>query len=342
MRRGVNARTGLSHRTELVAVASAYPERSVSNEEYMRLAAFEPSDGWGRIEEQSGFRKRRWCGPSENSASLMRTAVAELQQRYPAAVAEVDAVVVASGTTMPVVLGVSVTNPAAADLAPLVLQQLGSAEAMGLDIKACYCTGFLRGLEVADGLLANPNRRAVMVVAVEQGSRLATAESNRSSFCFMIGDAAGAAILRRGDASGSPGLVDYCGHTDAAKLDWVGIGADARSVIMKGSQAGEASLELFVECGRTLLSRNGLSPADVRWLLPLQTHRGLVTQIAEALSWDSDSLLWDSADLGFSGSSSIPACLADQVHAAVVKHGDLVLALAVGAGLNCAGALFYC
>lgn len=332
----------MPHDARFVGFASAYPTELVSNSEYLTRTAFEPSDGWDRIRIDSGFVARRWCGEHESSATLMNRAIERLVQAHANDVAEVDAVVVASGTTIPVVLPISTANPAAADLAPLALRQLDSSRALGLDLKACYCTGFLRGLEVADGLLANPHRRAVMVIAVEQGSRLALGRNNRSSFCFTVGDAAGAAILRRATKTCCQGLVDYFGYTDHAHLEWVGIGNDAQSIIMLGSRAAEASLALFLECGRILLERNGLRPRDVTWLLPLQTHRGLVGQVVAGLDWPRERVLWDAAELGFSGSASIPACLSDKLDQNVVKRGDLVLALAVGAGLNCAGALFYC
>jgi 3-oxoacyl-[acyl-carrier-protein] synthase-3 len=338
----MNARLQMAHGASLTAVSSAYPSQVVGNGEYLERAAFEPADGWSGISAESGIRARRWCSSGENSATLMRAALAQLMEEHPQAVAEVDAVVVASGTTMPVVLPISDVNPAAADLAPLALRQLGATEALGLDLKACYCTGFLRGLEVADGLLASPNRRAVLVVAVEQGSKLATAASNRSSFSFMVGDAAGAAILGKCEKQAGRGLLDYAGYTDHRRLEWVGVGPDARSIIMMGSKAAAASVELFVRMGQTLLERNHLTSEDVTWLLPLQTHRGLVHEVAARLDWPRDRVLWDAAELGFSGSSSIPACLADKLRAKVVARGDLVLALAVGAGLNCAGALFYC
>src|SRR5690606_7713421 len=100
-------------------------------------------------------------------------------------------------TTMPVLHPPEADNAGVADLAPLVLRELGLDGALGLDIKACYCTGFLRGLQVADNLLANPNYRAALVIATEQGSRFAVAETNRSKFCFIMSDAAGAVILTR-------------------------------------------------------------------------------------------------------------------------------------------------
>jgi 3-oxoacyl-[acyl-carrier-protein] synthase-3 len=250
-------------------------------------------------------------------------------------------VVVASGTTMTMALPTDPHNRAFADLAPLILQQLGRTRAIGLDIKACYCSGFLRGLQVLDGLLSNASYRAGLLVAVEHGSRFSTAASNRSSFCFIVGDAAGAVVLRRSQVQPRAGVIDYFGYTDVEKLDWVGIGEDAASIIMMGSRAAAATREMLVECARVLLARNGLTEADVNWLIPIQTHAGLLDAVAAELSWPRSKLLWVGDERGFSGSASIPACLAEQLARGTVKKGDLILSLAVGAGMNCAGALYY-
>jgi 3-oxoacyl-[acyl-carrier-protein] synthase III len=51
--------------------------------------------------------------------------------------------------------------------------------------------------------------------------------------------------------------------------------------------------------------------------------------------------LWSGDVNGFSGSASIPACLAEHVAQGTVKKGDSILSLAVGAGMNCAGALYF-
>jgi 3-oxoacyl-[acyl-carrier-protein] synthase-3 len=242
---------------------------------------------------------------------------------------------------MPMAHPTDPANRAFADLSPLVLAQLGRSQALGLDIKACYCAGFLRGLQVADGLLANANYRSVLVVAVEQGSRFAVAETNRSSFCFIVGDAAGAVVLRRSAPRPRAGVIDYVGYTDVDKLSWVGIGDDAESIIMLGSRAGDATSSLLIECGRTLLERNGLQPCDVDWLIPIQTHAGMLEGVRQQLGFDASKLLWVGDVRGFSGSASIPACLSEHLASGQVKKGELVLSVAVGAGMNCAGALYY-
>lgn len=178
-----NAREGAAHCSELVAVAHAHPSELVDNAEYVRRCQF-PLPELEQLAAETKMKSRRWCAPAESTRTLTEAAVRSLLAREPELCREIDVVVVASGTTMTMAHPSDPGNRAFADLSPLVLAQLGRDDALGLDIKACYCAGFLRGLQVLDGLLANPNYRTGLLIAVEQGSRFATAPSNRSSFCF--------------------------------------------------------------------------------------------------------------------------------------------------------------
>ena len=98
---------------------------------------------------------------------------------------------------------------------------------------------------------------------------------------------------------------------------------------------------MLLECAGQLLRRNSLSARDVDWLLPIQTHAGLLDAVVAELAIGPEKLLWVGDRRGFSGSASIPACLSEQLANGTVRKGDLVLSLAVGAGMNCAGALYY-
>lgn len=337
----VPARRGMAHGCELVATAYALPSQRVDNDEFFRRCQFTPTSSRAELVAETAMKQRYWCAPEENTRSLAEAAVASLMRENPDLAREVDVVVVASGTTMTMAHPSDPKNRAFADLAPLLLRQLGRTHALGLDIKACYCTGFLRGMQVVDGLLANPNYRTALLVAVEQGSRFATAASNRSSFCFIVADGAGAVVFRRTEPSSASGIIDYCGYSAVDKLDWVGIGEDAASIIMLGSRAASATLEMLVECARTLLHRNNLSVRDVDFLIPIQTHKGLIAELTRALEWPENKLLWAGDELGFSGSASIPTCLAQSRANGALHKGQSVLSLAVGAGMNCAGALYY-
>lgn len=337
---GVNAREGASHTSEIVGVAHAFPRDHVDNEEYVRRAEFDLGRSVEELARESRMKTRRWCRPEEDTRSLAEAAVESLSERYPEACRDIDVVVVASGTTIPFAHPSDREHRVFADLSPLVLRKLGLSRALGLDIKACYCSGFVRGLAVMDGLLSNANYRYGLLLCVEQGSRFATASTNRSSFSFIVGDAAGAVLMKRGKPRERRGVIDYVGFTDVSKLEWVGIGDDAASIIMMGSRAADATRTMLISCARTLLVRNQLAPADVDWLLPIQTHRGLLDSVLAELAFPADKLMWRGDVHGFSGSASIPACLSEQYQAGRIKKGDLVLSLAVGAGMNAGGSLY--
>jgi 3-oxoacyl-[acyl-carrier-protein] synthase III len=341
-RSGVPARASMTHSSLFEACSYAYPKLEVDNEAYVARCQFQPSAGWNDLFQSSRIHTRRWCTPEENTRTLAEQAVRTLLGQHARALSEVDVIVVASGTTMPMAHPSDPENRAYADISPLIARQLGRDDALCLDIKACYCAGFVRGLQVVDGLLSNANYRKALLIATEQGSRFATAASNRSSFCAIVSDAAGAVLLARAPLDAKRGILDYVGYTDVEKLSWVGIGSDAQSMIMLGSRAAEATAEMLFGCGNELLLRNQLRPMDIDWFIPIQTHGGLVDSVRERLGFAPEQLLWVADRYGFSGSASIPACLAEQLANGRVKPGQRVLSVAVGAGMNCGGALYTC
>ena len=326
--------------SEIAATGHAYPSERVDNAAFVARCRFPLGDA-ALLAEQTGILTRTWCSESENTYTMARTACERALAAAPELRDQIDLVIVASGTTMPVLQPAERDNAGMADLAPLLVNDLGRNGALGFDVKAAYCTGFLRGLQIADALVRAGGIRAALVVATEQGSRFSVAESNRSSFCFIMSDAAGAAILRPAPSGGRRGILDHVAHTEGDKLGWVGIGPDGASTIMRGSRAGEAVHDLLVRCTRELLDRNGLSERDVDWLLPIQTHAGVVEGLRAALDWPRAKLLWSATHTGFAGSASIPAALSVERERGTIKKGDLVLSVAVGAGLNGAGCLYY-
>lgn len=332
---------------EIVAAGRSLPSDRVSNEEFWSRAQFtlkaeSEEHAREKLLRETRMESRYWCGPDENTWTMARAAIDNTLRANPELADEIDLVLVASASTL---AGYSPPESSAtgmADLAPLVVNHLGR-NVLGMDIKACACTGFLRALQVADAMLATKQHTTALVVATEQTSRFAVAQSNRSGFCSILADAAGAVVLRQTTASvGSPkGLVDHVGYTDGAKRSWMMFGDDLESLVVRGSQLGPTTIELLTDCAAKLLDRNYLSVADVDWLLPVQTHAGLIDEVCEKLLWPQDKLLWYGDKVGFSGSASIPSALAGAIADGTVRKGDLLLAVAVGAGLNCAGSLFY-
>jgi 3-oxoacyl-[acyl-carrier-protein] synthase III len=339
---GRNARVNKTGATEIVGVGYSYPSDIVDNDMFFERCRFDITDDRLALIANTRMKTRRWCAAGENTWTMAREAVAMAMSRSTVAPDEIDCVVVSSCSTIPNVQYPNAKNPILADLSPYVLNELGRNDAVGIDLKGAYCAGFLRGLELMDALLENPNYRAGLVVATDMGGMFATAETNRSAFCFMVGDSAGAVVLRKTQAAPRTGLLDYVGYTDVSKADLIHWGADGRSLFVRGAQAQTAGLELSLDCCRKLLDRNGLTAADVDWLVPSQTHPAVTETICDELGIARDKLIWHGDVTGYSASASIPCCLAERICEGLIRKGDLVLSVAAGAGMNCAGALFFC
>ena len=331
--------------TELVATGAAYPSDVVDNDAFFARCRFPITDDRAALVAETRMVRRRWCAPGENTWTMARAAVRAALADAAADRAfdprEIDLVVVSSCSTIPGVNYPDPTNPVVADLAPLVLAELGRQDGVGIDLKAAYCAGFLRGLELCDALLDNPDYRCALLVASDEGGRFATAETNRSAFCFVVGDAAGAVILRKRPAAPRVGVVDALGATCVEHAELTHWGADGRSLVVRGARAGATGLALMLDAGRRLLARNRLSGADLDWLLPAQTHVGTVEALCDGLGVPRAKLLWSGDTTGYAASASIAAALGARRADRTIARGALVLSLAVGAGMNVAGALYH-
>ncbi len=336
-----NARGQLPRTSVLSGAGFAYPTDVVDNETFFGRCEFDITNDRTALIRETRMRTRRWCGPGENTWTLARDAVRMAVVDSDVSPDEIDVVLVSSCSTIPGYNYPNDDNPVVADLAPLVLSELGQQDAVGVDIKGTYCAGFVRGLQMLDGLLQNPNYRAGLLVCSDVGGRFATAPSNRSSFCFVVGDAAGAVILKPSVEPEAAGVVDYTGTLLPRLSHLTSWGADGRSMLVRGERVGEATHWLLVRDARRLLERNGLTAGDIDWLLPMQTHRGAVDALMKALDWPEEKLLWFGDETGYSASASIPAALAWKRHTGLVRPGDLILVLAVGAGMNSSGALLH-
>lgn len=328
--------------SEIIATGFAYPRTIVDNDAFFARCEFPITEDRAALVADTRMRQRTWCGPGENTWTMAREAVASALAAGTVAAEEIDLVVVSSCSTIPMVNYPDPDNPVVADLAPLVLAELGRDDGVGIDLKASYCAGFLRGLELVDAMLENPDYRCALLVATDEGGRFATAPSNRSAFCFLVGDAAGAVVLRKRPAAPRTGLLDVLGKTVVSNASLTSWGPDGRSLMVRGAKAGTAGLALMLDTGHRLLARNGLSPGDLDWLVPAQTHIGTVLALCDGLEIARDKLLWSGDVTGYAASASIAATLGARRADRTMSKGDLVLSLAVGAGMNVAGALYYC
>jgi len=92
-----------------------------------------------------------------------------------------------------------------------------------------------------------------------------------------------------------------------------------------------AVTKLHEVCGK-LLERHGLTPGDIKLLIPHQANKRINLAAAERLGLREDQVVLNIDHYGNTVAATIPLATRDAVEAGRLKKGDLVLFAAMGAG----------
>jgi len=214
------------------------------------------------------------------------------------------------------------------DIAPHVQQLLGARKAFALDL-GCGCAGFIYALSVAQGFLQNPRFRRGLVVASDH-SRRRVRPGSRASLLF--GDAAAAAVVASNTKSGTR-LIDYELGTDGGRRELMDVDAEGFLVThARQRDVNDLAVASLLRAGRSLLARQGLTFADVDYIVPHSGTAGIQSMLAEALSLPREKILTNLPSVGNVTAASIPTALEHFVQAGTLRPGQRVLLLAVGVG----------
>jgi 3-oxoacyl-[acyl-carrier-protein] synthase-3 len=321
------AATQRAVRARIAGVGTYLPARCVSNDELARTV--DTSDAW--IVERTGIRQRYLAAPHE-TATFMGTAAAR------AALADagmgpdaVDAVILATSTP----------DEAFPATAVRVQAALGMTHGFAFDVSAA-CSGFVYALSVADAFIRQGSVRHVLVIGSEVYSRLMNWQDRGT--CVLFGDGAGAFLLSAGDSAG-PGILSTHLHAQGALGDILYVdGAVGRPdrpghLVMKGQEVFRHAVTKLAAVVEEALAANGLTHADVDWLVPHQANRRIIDAMGKKLHLPPDRVVVTVDRHANTSAASIPLALAEAYVDGRIKPGDLVLMEALGGGLTWGAAL---
>ena len=312
---------------EIAGVGGYLPGRVVTNAELAQTV--ETSDEW--IVERTGIRERRIAEPFE-TASYMATAAARDALHH----AGVDA-----GEVGAILVATSTPDQAFPAVALRVQAALGITGGFAFDIGAA-CSGFVYALAVADRLMQSGGLRYALVIGAEVFSRIVD-WSDRGT-CVLFGDGAGAVLLR---AVEDPrrGILSTHLHADGRFGDILyvdgGIGRPELpgTVVMNGREVFRHAVAKLTDTVTEALAANGLTGADIDWLVPHQANLRIIEAMGKKLALPADKIVVTVERHGNTSAASIPLALAEACHDGRIKRGDLVLMEALGAGLTWGSAL---
>jgi 3-oxoacyl-[acyl-carrier-protein] synthase-3 len=164
----------------------------------------------------------------------------------------------------------------------------------------------------------------------------------------LFGDGAGAVFLRAaaGPTGGrTPGILSTHLHSDGRLGDILYVdGAVGRPdrpghLVMNGREVFRHAVVRLTEAVSEALAANGLTVADVDWLVPHQANARIIDGVSRRLGLPAERVVLTVARHANTSAASIPLALAEATADGRIHRGQLVLMEALGGGLTWGSAL---
>lgn len=318
-------------RAKISALGCFVPDGVLTNQDLERLV--ETNDQW--IVDRTGIRTRHIAAPEVATSDLAVEAAKIALSRRGISAAELDAIIVCTVTP-------DMLFPATACL---VQDRLGAKGAWGFDLVAA-CSGFVYGLTTAAHFVAAGTHRKVLVIGADTMSRIIDYQDR--STCILFGDGAGAMLVEPA-ADGEQGFIGFANEIDGSGGDALKMPAGGSRlpasertvrdrlhyVHQDGGTVFKFAVKKMQEVCLGLLEKNGLTPADVKLLIPHQANKRIILATAERLGLSiEDQVIINIDRFGNTTAATIPLATEDALQSGKLKKGDLVLFAAVGAGFT--------
>ncbi|MGH7646029.1 MAG: 3-oxoacyl-ACP synthase III family protein, partial [Gemmatimonadales bacterium] len=290
------------------------------------------------IAQRSGIRTRHWVAPGTTCTELAHAASLKALARAGLKPTDLDCIIFATTTPDHFFPGNGV----------FLQRMLDIPEIPALDVRD-QCTGFIYGLSVADAWIRTGQYRRVLLVGAEaQSPGLDPTTAGRDT-AVLFGDGAGVAILgptddpKRGVLSTH--LFSDGRHAEKLWMDgpglshvpWVSdemIRAGKTRVHMEGREVFKHATTKMPESVRAALKANGLTPADIRLLVPHQANLRISEMVQKQLGLRDDQVYNNIQRYGNTTSASVPIALDEALSEGRLARGDLLLLTAFGSGFT--------
>jgi len=320
----------------ILGLGAYVPERVMTNADWGRLV--DTTDEW--IVARTGIEKRHFAAEDESTADLAVAAARAALADAGLDARDLDEIIVATDTP-------EVFSP---DTAAFVQHLLGARQVPSYDLAGSGCAGFVQALDVACSRVLAGRPDTVLVIGAEVITRLM--DWTDRATCVLFGDAAGAAVLGRGAASGEIVAVET--GTDGSRTGILGLPIGGtrhpfsldvarrglhKQIVMNGREVFKEAVTRMSEASRKVLAKAGRELAEVALVVPHQANLRIISAVAKALETPMDKVFVNVREYGNTGSASVPLALTQARDQGRVKDGDLVLLTSFGAGFHWAAAL---
>ena len=319
----------MAPRAVIAGVGGYLPKRIVSNDELSRR--IDTSDSW--IQERTGIKQRHIAGRTETCAFMGARAADVALADAGFGPGDVDAVILATATP----------DQAFPATALRIQSELGVSRGFGFDISAA-CSGFIYALSMADAMVRVGQAAGVLVIGSEVYSRIMNWDDRGT--CVLFGDGAGAVFVRAAtDQDAARGILSTHLHAQGTLGDLLyvdgSVGQPDRPgyLVMNGREVFRHAVVKLAAVVDEALAANGLTHADIDWLVPHQANRRIIDAMGRKLGLPAERVVVTVERHANTSAASVPLALAEARGDGRIKRGDLVVMEALGGGMTWGSAL---
>lgn len=312
------------------------PKKILNNKDLENM--LDTSDEW--IRTRTGMSERRIVDKNEASSDLA----------YEASKRAIDAAGLKPKDIDMIIIGTISPDHFFPSTACILQKKLGARNCPAFDISA-GCTGFIYAASIGHQFVVTGKAKNVLVVGVEILSRITNWQDRNTAVLF--GDGAGAAVISRTEPTSISKIIDFDLSADGSFGDLLIMEAggsrmpatvetvkeNKHTLYMEGNKIFKLAVRSMYESCDKLLSRNRLSIKAIDWLIPHQANYRIIESLGKKLNAEMDKVIVTIEKYANTSSSTVPIALDEAIRANKIRHGDLVLLVAFGAGLTSGGML---
>lgn len=306
------------------------PEAVLGNDHFAEY--LDTSDEW--ILTRTGIRERRQAAPDECTSTMAikasRLAIADAKM----SVDDIDLIICATATG-------DCPFPATA---AFIQAGLGVTDIAAFDVSAA-CAGFLYATNIAAGLLVAGMYRNALVIGAETLTRYADPQDRATTILF--GDAAGAAVMARAEEPGQ-GILYWDMGCDGSRAELIWVPAGGSRLVtsqatvaerlqylrMRGREVYKFAVIKMQELIDNALNATGLTADDLKLVIPHQSNLRIIESVRERLGLPKEKVAVNIDRFGNTSAASVIMSLDEGRRQGLLQPGDLVLMVAIGAGLT--------
>lgn len=317
----------MKRRAAITGVQGYVPDDILSNKDLEKMV--DTNDEW--ITSRTGIKERRILKtPGMTASDMGKIMVEGLLEKTGTHPDQVELVICATITG-------DLVFP---DTANTICDKVGIRNAFGFDIHAA-CSGFLFGLNVGSKFIETGYKK-VIVVGMDKMSSII--DYTDRTTCVIFGDGGGAVMLEPNEEGN--GIIDAVLHGDGGGRHFLHMKAGGSAlpasqetidkrlhyVYQEGKTVFKQAVKGMVSSVQDVMSRNGLSSADLDWVVPHQANMRIITTVAEDLGVPLDKVMINIQKYGNTTSGTLPLCLWEWEDK--LSKGDNLVLTAFGGGFT--------